>query len=121
MDAGDEFLAAEREARRRQLPCLCIDLDMDRLCSRFAAAAIPYPSNLMPLGSQFQVITSKTRIVRKSLWSWLSVPRHALRISFPYRCAAPSNVPRNEPFLESQDTPRPLPGMFEALFDRPLT
>lgn len=28
MDAGDEFLAAEREAQRRQLPCLCIDLDM---------------------------------------------------------------------------------------------
>jgi len=28
VDAGDEFLAAEREAQRRQLPCLCIDLDM---------------------------------------------------------------------------------------------
>lgn len=28
MDAGDEFLAAEREAQRQQVPCLCIDLDM---------------------------------------------------------------------------------------------
>ena len=47
VDAGDEFLAAEREAQRQQVPCLCIDLDMDRLCSRFAHNAIPYPRNLL--------------------------------------------------------------------------
>ncbi|CAL1139502.1 unnamed protein product [Cladocopium goreaui] len=75
VDAGDEFLAAEREAQRRQLPCLCIDLDMDRLCSRFAAAAIPYPQNLLA-----------------SLRAWLSVPRHALRICFPWKCALTTKV-----------------------------
>ncbi|CAK9084925.1 unnamed protein product [Durusdinium trenchii] len=69
VDAGDEFLAAEREAQRQQVPCLCIDLDMDRLCSRFAAAAVPSPRNVL-----------------KAMGAWLSVPRHALRIGFPSTC-----------------------------------
>ncbi|CAJ1401743.1 unnamed protein product [Effrenium voratum] len=68
VDAGDEFLAAEREALRLGVPCCCVDLDTDRLCSRFAATAAPWPRNLL-----------------RALLAWLSAPRCVFRVCFPKR------------------------------------
>lgn len=66
VDAGDEFLVAYEEAERLRVPCLCIDVDMNRLCSRLAATAAPTPRNIL-----------------RAVLSWLALPRVLLRACFP--------------------------------------
>lgn len=66
VDAGDEFLVAESTARARGVPCACIDVDMNRLCSRVAWAMVPSPCNIL-----------------RALWAWLSFPRLLFSALFP--------------------------------------
>lgn len=69
VNSGDEFLVAEQEARRREIPCLCIDLDTDQLCNRLGAVSAPWPRNVLNV-----------------LLSWLALPRCLFRVCFPRRC-----------------------------------
>ncbi|CAE8607932.1 unnamed protein product [Polarella glacialis] len=66
VEAGDEFLVAEAEASRRGIPCECIDVDLNRLCSRVAAALLPSPCNML-----------------RSLLAWLALPRVLFQSLFP--------------------------------------
>jgi len=68
VDVGAEFTMAEDEARARAVPCACIDVDMDRLCNRLAAALIPTPCNLLD-----------------SALAWLALPRLLWEEFFPAR------------------------------------
>jgi len=66
VDVGDEFMVAERVALERQIPCVCIDMDVNRLCGRIGAALVPSPRNIC-------------RVVL----AWLAVPRLLFRLLFP--------------------------------------
>eukprot|EP00403_Amphidinium_massartii_P020981 CAMPEP_0178395970 /NCGR_PEP_ID=MMETSP0689_2-20121128/13492_1 /TAXON_ID=160604 /ORGANISM="Amphidinium massartii, Strain CS-259" /LENGTH=560 /DNA_ID=CAMNT_0020016639 /DNA_START=60 /DNA_END=1742 /DNA_ORIENTATION=- len=68
VDAGEEFLAAEVTAREIEVPCVCIDVDLDRLCSRVGALLLPTPCNI-------------ARAVR----AWLAFPRVVFQVLFPPR------------------------------------
>jgi pheromone shutdown protein TraB len=66
VEVGGEFLAAEIAAAAKRIPCVCIDVDLDRFWSRLGGAVLPTPRNL---GS--------------SLVAWLAFPRIAARLLFP--------------------------------------
>lgn len=67
VDAGLEFLQAEVVAKQRGLPCVCIDVDDNALCSNVSKMLKPTPSNLY-----------------KSLRAWLMFPRVLMReLLFP--------------------------------------
>mmetsp|Transcript_31690 Transcript_31690/g.56924 ORF Transcript_31690/g.56924 Transcript_31690/m.56924 type:complete len:568 (+) Transcript_31690:49-1752(+) len=71
VEVGGEFSAAEAAATSRGIPCVCIDVDMNRFWGRLAAALAPTPRNLW-----------------SSATSWLAFPRLMLRCLFP----PPGNV-----------------------------
>mmetsp|Transcript_76346 Transcript_76346/g.237199 ORF Transcript_76346/g.237199 Transcript_76346/m.237199 type:complete len:200 (-) Transcript_76346:73-672(-) len=60
--------AAEAAAAARGARCACIDLDMNKLCSRISAAVVPSPCNL-----------------GRALLAWLAFPRVVCGILFPGR------------------------------------
>lgn len=66
VEVGGEFFTAEEVAREQGIPCVCIDVDMNRLMSRVRQVAIPTPRNLV-----------------RVLWTWLALPRCAFRLCFP--------------------------------------
>jgi pheromone shutdown protein TraB len=66
VEVGAEFLAAETAATKRNIPCACIDVDLNRFWSRLGWAVIPHPWNIM-----------------KSLLSWLAFPRVVFQFLFP--------------------------------------
>eukprot|EP00928_Gymnodinium_smaydae_P026649 TRINITY_DN20859_c0_g1_i1.p1 TRINITY_DN20859_c0_g1~~TRINITY_DN20859_c0_g1_i1.p1 ORF type:complete len:682 (-),score=119.42 TRINITY_DN20859_c0_g1_i1:177-2123(-) len=66
VDVGGEFDRAEQEARALGVPCLCIDVDLDRLCSRVGAAILPTPRN-----------------IANAVWTWAAAPRYLLGLLFP--------------------------------------
>lgn len=66
VEVGGEFLAAERIATARHIPCLCIDVDLDGFWSRLGAALLPTPYNLL-----------------QALLAWLAFPRVLRSVLFP--------------------------------------
>jgi len=68
VDAGEEFLAAEIAARDMEVPCVCIDVDLDRLCNRVGALLLPTPCN-----------------IAKAIRAWLAFPRVLFKVLFPPR------------------------------------
>eukprot|EP00933_Yihiella_yeosuensis_P005776 TRINITY_DN110362_c0_g1_i1.p1 TRINITY_DN110362_c0_g1~~TRINITY_DN110362_c0_g1_i1.p1 ORF type:complete len:567 (+),score=95.85 TRINITY_DN110362_c0_g1_i1:79-1779(+) len=68
VEVGGEFLAAELAAQERGIPCVCIDVDLNRFWSRLGWALLPTPCNLL-----------------KCIWSWLAFPRVAFLFLFPPR------------------------------------
>merc|ERR1719424_2170528 len=66
VEVGDEFMAAEEAATAMGVPCVCIDVDMNKLWSRVAQVTKPTPENIW-------------RVV----WSWLALPRVLFRVLFP--------------------------------------
>jgi len=68
VEVGGEFLAAEIAAQKRNIPCTCIDVDLNRFWSRLGMAVLPTPCNLF-----------------NSLWAWLAFPRVFFRVLFPPR------------------------------------
>mmetsp|Transcript_137862 Transcript_137862/g.344136 ORF Transcript_137862/g.344136 Transcript_137862/m.344136 type:complete len:567 (-) Transcript_137862:305-2005(-) len=71
VEVGGEFLAAEIAATKRNIPCTCIDVDLNRFWSRLGLTVLPTPCNLL-----------------NSLWSWIAFPRVFFRVLFP----PPGNV-----------------------------
>lgn len=68
VEVGGEFLAAESVATKKRIPCVCIDVDLDRFWSRIGWALLPTPANL-----------------GKSLLAWLAFPRVLFLVFFPPR------------------------------------
>lgn len=68
VEVGAEFLAAEIAATDRGIPCMCIDVDLNRFWSRLGSALLPTPCNLA-----------------QSLLAWLAFPRVFFRVLFPAR------------------------------------
>lgn len=68
VEVGGEFMMAEAAASARGIHCSCIDVDMDRLCSRISAALAPWPRNLLG-----------------ALLAWLALPRLLFSVLFPTR------------------------------------
>jgi len=66
VEVGGEFLAAQRIAHARSIPCLCIDVDLDGFWSKLGASVVPTPSN-----------------VCQSVLSWLAFPRVLRGVLFP--------------------------------------
>jgi hypothetical protein len=66
VEVGAEFLAAETAALARNIPCACIDVDLNRFWSRLGLAVIPHPWNIL-----------------MSLLSWLAFPRVCFQFLFP--------------------------------------
>lgn len=71
VEVGGEFLAAETVAEERGVPCVCIDVDMDRFWGRLAKCLLPTPMNIW-----------------KATRAWLAFPRCLCRSLFP----PPENV-----------------------------
>merc|ERR1712060_514335 len=61
-------MVADTVALMRRIPCVCIDVDINRLCSRIGAALFPSPCNL-----------------GRVLLSWLALPRLLCCSLFPPR------------------------------------
>lgn len=70
VEIGGEFMAAERVARDKDLPCLCIDSDLNSFWRRLGMHLIPTPCNIM-----------------QSLWAWLAFPRIFFQVLYPPRNA----------------------------------
>lgn len=68
VDAGEEFIKAEEVARRSSIPCVCIDVDTNELCSRIRSAVVPTPCNIV-----------------RALLAWISFPRALWSALFPGR------------------------------------
>lgn len=68
VEVGGEFLAAEDAARAVGIPCVCIDVDLNRFWSRLGMAILPSPCNLL-----------------NSALSWLAFPRVCFQFLFPPR------------------------------------
>jgi pheromone shutdown protein TraB len=66
VEVGAEFLAAELVAHAKRIPCVCIDVDLDRFWGRLGSALLPTP-----------------RHICSSLLAWLAFPRVAGRVLFP--------------------------------------
>eukprot|EP00929_Paragymnodinium_shiwhaense_P001174 TRINITY_DN101393_c0_g1_i1.p1 TRINITY_DN101393_c0_g1~~TRINITY_DN101393_c0_g1_i1.p1 ORF type:complete len:568 (-),score=128.31 TRINITY_DN101393_c0_g1_i1:60-1763(-) len=66
VEVGGEFLAAEVVATAKRIPCVCVDVDLNRFWSRLGWAVIPTPCN-----------------VGASLIAWFAFPRILFRILFP--------------------------------------
>jgi len=66
VEVGGEFLAAEMAATAARIPCVCIDVDLDRFWSRLGSAVLPTPSNLA-----------------QAMLAWLALPRVLFRLLFP--------------------------------------
>merc|ERR1712107_895609 len=63
---GEEFLAADAEARARGIPCTCIDIDLNSLWDRLISKSCPGPKNIC-----------------KAIRAWISFPRVAFHVLFP--------------------------------------
>jgi len=63
---GAEFLAAELASEDLGIRCVCIDVGMDRLCSRVGWTILPTPCNLL-----------------NSFLSWIAFPRICFQFLFP--------------------------------------
>ncbi|CAK0807045.1 unnamed protein product [Prorocentrum cordatum] len=68
VDVGAEFSAAEEAAEREGLPCVCVDVDMNRLWNRLGRSLLPTPRNLL-----------------NSSLSWVAFPRVLWAFLFPPR------------------------------------
>jgi len=68
VEVGGEFLQASRTASANNIPCVCIDVDMNRFWSRVGMSLIPTPTNL------FNIFVS-----------WLAFPRRLFQVLFPTR------------------------------------
>lgn len=68
VEVGAEFIAAEEAATARNIPCACIDVDLNQFWGRLGRAVVPTPCNL-----------------GHSLWAWLAFPRVFFRVLFPPR------------------------------------
>jgi len=68
VEVGAEFIAAEEAATARNIPCACIDVDLNQFWKRLGMAVIPTPCNL-----------------GHSMLAWLSFPRVVFRVLFPPR------------------------------------
>lgn len=66
VEVGAEFMAAEEQAKAQNIPCACIDVDMNSFWSRLAASVMPTPRNLLD-----------------AILSWMALPRLALQMLFP--------------------------------------
>lgn len=66
VDVGKEFSAAEEAASARGIPCVCIDVDMNKFWGRLGRTLLPTPRNLL-----------------NSFLSWLCFPRLFFRLLFP--------------------------------------
>eukprot|EP00928_Gymnodinium_smaydae_P042794 TRINITY_DN28788_c0_g1_i1.p1 TRINITY_DN28788_c0_g1~~TRINITY_DN28788_c0_g1_i1.p1 ORF type:complete len:578 (+),score=102.10 TRINITY_DN28788_c0_g1_i1:76-1809(+) len=66
VEVGGEFLAGEIAAEKKRIPCVCIDVDLDRFWSRLGLAVLPTPQNL-----------------GQALLAWLAFPRILFRLLFP--------------------------------------
>lgn len=69
VEVGAEFLEAEKEATRQGVPCVCIDVDIQRLCGSVAFSLMPTPCNIF-----------------NAAWSWLALPRCLFQFLFPPMC-----------------------------------
>lgn len=68
VEVGGEFIAAERVAKARGLPCVCIDSDLNSFWSRLGSHVVPTPCN-----------------IAESLLAWIACPRVLFRVLFPSR------------------------------------
>jgi hypothetical protein len=68
VEVGGEFLAAEESAFKKNLPCECIDSNLNDFWGRLGEALIPTPCNLID-----------------AVLSWLAFPRIAIKALFPPR------------------------------------
>lgn len=66
VEVGGEFLAAELVATAKRIPCVCIDVDLDRFWSRLGMAVLPTPTNF-----------------GQSLLAWFAFPRIIFQLFFP--------------------------------------
>jgi len=70
VEVGGEFMAAERVAKDKGLPCLCIDSDLNSFWGRLGMHLVPTPCNII-----------------QSLWAWLAFPRVFFQVLYPPRNA----------------------------------
>lgn len=68
VEVGAEFIAAEEAATAHNIPCACIDVDLNQFWSRLGMAVLPTPCN-----------------VAQSLLAWLAFPRVFFRVLYPPR------------------------------------
>jgi hypothetical protein len=68
VEVGGEFIAAEETAYDKNLPCECIDSNLNDFWGRLGEALIPYPYNVID-----------------AILAWLAFPRIALKALFPPR------------------------------------
>eukprot|EP00929_Paragymnodinium_shiwhaense_P058359 TRINITY_DN29211_c0_g1_i1.p1 TRINITY_DN29211_c0_g1~~TRINITY_DN29211_c0_g1_i1.p1 ORF type:complete len:582 (-),score=109.08 TRINITY_DN29211_c0_g1_i1:177-1922(-) len=68
VDVGTEFTTAKSEAEMRNIPCKCIDVDMNTLCSRLGRTVLPTPCNIGHAAA-----------------AWLAFPRVLFASVFPPR------------------------------------
>lgn len=68
VEVGAEFLAAERSASARGIPCVCIDVDLNRFWSRLAISIVPTPCNVI-----------------LALRAWIAFPRVMFQFFYPPR------------------------------------
>jgi hypothetical protein len=66
VEVGGEFLAAEIEAKKKGIPCACIDSDINRFWSRLGEALVPSPCNILD-----------------AILAWLAFPRIFFQCLFP--------------------------------------
>jgi len=66
VEAGGEFTAADEMATQLGIPCVCMDVDLDRLCSRLGRSLLPTPLN-----------------VWNAVRLWLGFPRFLVTACFP--------------------------------------
>jgi len=68
VEVGAEFMAAEIAAHRNNIPCVCVDVNLNRFWGRLGAAVLPTPCNIM-----------------SSLLAWLAFPRVFFQVLYPPR------------------------------------
>lgn len=66
VEVGEEFFAAEEAATKANVPCVCVDSNMNNFWGTLGAAVVPTPCNIY-----------------KSLSAWLGFPRVLARFFFP--------------------------------------
>lgn len=70
VEVGGEFLAAEIAANAARIPCVCVDVDLNRFWSRLGSALVPTPCNLF-----------------EAFMAWMAFPRIFFSVLFPARAS----------------------------------